>query len=83
MQKQEIKNIVLSILFEIKPNIDFENINGIIDCGILDSLDLIRLISELKDKFSIPIGISVIKVSNFNSVDAISNLVINLMGENK
>ena len=44
---------VLSILSEIKPDVDFTAETGLIDNIILDSFDIVQLVQELKDKFDI------------------------------
>ena len=47
----------------------------LIDDGILDSFDIIAVVSELNEKFAINITADELEPENFNSVDAIVKLV--------
>lgn len=72
---------VLQILKEIKPTANLENITDIIDGGYLDSMELMGLISELAEKFEIEIDIDWITPENFNSIDAMANMVAALKAQ--
>ena len=41
----------IEMLKKIKPNVDFENEESLVDDGILESLDIISIISEIADKY--------------------------------
>lgn len=69
------KEIVLDYLRTIKPTVDLENVKDIIDGSYLDSLELMSLISALTDRFELDLDIEWITPENFNSVDAIANLI--------
>ena len=69
------RETVLKILGEIKPTVNLEGIDNIIDGGYLDSLELMALISTLMEEFSFEIDIDAITPENFNSVDAIVALL--------
>lgn len=66
---------LLAILKEIRPDVDFENETALIDDGILDSFDVVSIISELDDQFNVQIRITELDPENFNSAEAIWNLV--------
>ena len=66
---------LMKILTELKPDVDFTNENGLIDNAILDSFDIVQLIQELKDTFDIEISPADIIPENFNSAEAIWNMV--------
>ena len=66
---------LLEILKGIRPDVDFENENALIDDGILDSFDVVSIISELDDAFDVQIRITELDPDNFNSAEAIWNLV--------
>ena len=59
---------VLEILEEIRPDVDFENEDSLVDGGVLDSFDI-----EIKPSDLVP--------ANFNSAKAINALVEKLMDE--
>ena len=66
---------LLEILKEIRPDVDFENETELIDEGILDSFDVVSIISEIDDAFGVQIRINELEPENFNSADAIWNLI--------
>ena len=68
----------MQILQDIRPDVDFENETALIDDGILDSFDVVSIISELDDVFGVQIRITELDPENFNSVESIWNLVQNL-----
>ncbi len=64
-----------AILQNIRPDIDFTKESNLMSEGILDSLDLIRLVHELEVNYKISIGFKDIVQENFNSVDAIERYI--------
>ena len=69
---------VLAVLKEIKPTVNLEDTVDIIDGGYLDSMELMGLIGALCDTFGIEIDIEWITPENFNSVDAMAEMVAKL-----
>ena len=70
---------IIEILQEIKEDIDYENEKNLIDDELLDSFDILQLISALDDEFDVSIPASMIVPENFNSVEALWNMVQELM----
>lgn len=66
---------VIEILEEVKKNVDFENETAIIDGGILESFDIIRLVNMLSDEFDVEFTAAELIPENFNSVDAIIEMI--------
>jgi acyl carrier protein len=66
---------LMEILKGIRPDVDFENETSLIDDGILDSFDVVSIISELDNEFDVQVRITELDPENFNSVEAIWNLV--------
>ena len=66
---------IIEILTEIIPDVDFTVEKNLVDYGILDSFDLVSLISELNDAFEIEITARDIDADNFNSVEAIQKMI--------
>ncbi len=63
------------ILKGIRPEADFNSSANFIEDSLLDSLDIIRLISELDKKFSISIDGTDITPENVMNTEAIEKLV--------
>ncbi len=66
---------LLEILSEIKDDVDFETEDKLIDDGILDSFDILQIISALNDAFDISIPASEIIPENFNSAETLWDMV--------
>ena len=69
------KDKVLKILTKVRDDVDFEKEKKLIDDGILDSFDLISIVSELNEQFVIDITVDELEPENFNTLDAIVKLV--------
>ena len=66
---------LLEILTDVRPDVDFEKEKKLIDDSILDSFDIISIVSELNEHFGIAIDADYLEAENFNSVEAIYELV--------
>ncbi|OAD86366.1 hypothetical protein HMPREF2738_03671 [Clostridiales bacterium KLE1615] len=68
-------NKVLALLQEEYPEIDFTSSDELVDEGILDSLTLTGIIAALSMEFDIEIPYDEIIEENFNSVEAMAEMV--------
>lgn len=66
---------ILELLVDLKDDVDFENSKDFIEDGLLDSFDLVSLVSELEEAFNIEIKGSDIIPENFVSINSIMQLV--------
>ena len=73
---------LLEILNDIDDSIDYENEEHLIDDHLLTSFAIISLVGELEDNFDITIEASEMTNENFNSVEAIWDMVQRLQEEN-
>ena len=64
-----------SILQEMKPELDLQQTENFVETGILDSFDIIMLVSTLDEAYQIRIDGADIVPENFNNLDAIKKLV--------
>ncbi len=70
-----MKEKILSILSELRPDMDFTEDVDFIEEGMLDSFDMVALVDSLETEFNVIIGATDILPENFCSLDAIVNLV--------
>ena len=68
----------IKMLNEIKPNIDFEQEEALVDDGLIGSLEIISIISEIADRYGVQIPSDEIIPDNFNSAEALYELVEDL-----
>ena len=66
---------LLELLKGIRPDVDFANETALIDDGLLDSFDVVSIISEIDDVFGVQIRINELDPENFNSAESIWNLI--------
>ena len=66
---------LLEILTELCPGVDFEHETALIDDGLVDSLDIVSIVTELMDAFDVEINVDDLQPENFNSVDAMVDLI--------
>ena len=65
----------MKLLQEIRPDVDFDHTERLIDDQVLDSFDIVTLVGEMNDRFNIQIGVEHLLPENFNSVAAMLKLV--------
>lgn len=70
-----MKEQILSMLAELRPEFDFEDSVDFVMDGLLDSFDIISLTSMLEEKYDLKIDGLDIVPENFSSVDAIEVLI--------
>ncbi|MDO4475250.1 MAG: acyl carrier protein [Lachnospiraceae bacterium] len=66
---------LLEILAENCPTVDFDVEKELITAKVIDSIDLVSIISDIEDAFDISIDMEEIEPENFDSVEAIWALI--------
>ena len=66
---------LLEILTQMHPDVDFTAEEDLIGEGILDSLDIVTLITEINDAFDVSIPAEEVIPENFCSAEAIWTLI--------
>lgn len=66
---------ILSILSGLRPEFDFSTSSNFIEDGMLDSFDIVSLVTELEENFGISIDGDEIVPENFASILSIANLI--------
>ncbi len=72
---------LLEILSDLHPEVDFEDCTTLIDDGILDSFDIVSLISEINEEYDVVISAEHIVPENFNSAQSLYELIERLEEE--
>ena len=71
-----MKEEIIKILTEIRPEFDFNMENtDFIAKGMLDSFDIISIVSDMEENFNVAIDGAKILPENFDSIEAILNLI--------
>lgn len=71
-----MKNKVLKILNDLRPEFDFSQDVNFIEEGMLDSFDVINLVTTLDNEFGISIDGTDVSPENFSTIDSIVKLLI-------
>ncbi|MER2143662.1 MAG: phosphopantetheine-binding protein, partial [Eubacteriales bacterium] len=61
--------------------VDFVNKKKLIDNGVLDSFDIISIVNELNEHYDIEIDVDDLEPDNFNTVEAMLELIEKLQNE--
>ena len=69
---------LIEILEDIKPGVDYETCDTLIDDGLLDSFAILSIVSELQDEFDIAITPADIIPEKFNTATALWEMVCRL-----
>ena len=77
----DMKEQLLKILQEVRPDVEFMAESALIDDGILDSFDIVTIVGEFTQAFDVEISVDDLSPENFNSVNAMLELVKKLQEE--
>ena len=66
---------LLALLEDIRPDVNFENEEKLIDDGILDSFDIISVAQEISETFDVDVKVEDLEPENFNTIDAMIELI--------
>ena len=72
---------IIEILEDVEEDVDYETEDALVDDRILDSFDILSIISALNDEFDISIPAKDVVPDNFNSAEAMLELVQRLIDE--
>ena len=76
-----MKEQLMEILKGLRADVDFEKEKKLIDDGILDSFDIVTLVSELNSEFDVEINVMDLEPENFNTIEAMLELIEKLQEE--
>jgi acyl carrier protein len=81
MDYNEVKESVLEILQELHEDVDYEKEKKLVDNKVLDSFDLVTLVTELSDEFDVEITAKDFVAENFNSLETLAQMIVRLLDE--
>ena len=70
-----MRESLLEILRDVCPDVDFERETSLIDDGLLESLDIVSIVTGSMDEFDVELNVDDLLPENFNSVDAMLALI--------
>ena len=70
-----MKEKILAILSDLHPEFDYTTSSNFIEEGLIDSFDIVSLVSELNVQFGIEISGDDVLPENFENVQALEKLV--------
>ena len=72
---------LIELLKGVRDDIDFSECKNLVDEGMLDSFDIIEIVNVIDEEYDIEIPAIEIVPENFNSVEAILNMIQRLQEE--
>ena len=72
---------LMEILQELRPDVDFESEKALITEGILDSFDIVSLVTAVMERFDIEISPIELIPENFDSAESMFALISKLREE--
>ena len=72
---------LLEVLKKAVPKADWEDEGDLVDDGIIDSIDIVSAIAEIMDFYDIEIPSEEMEPENFNSLEAIYELIQRMQEE--
>lgn len=70
---------LLKVLKDVNPNIDYENTKNLMSGKVIDSIDMTTILAQLEDTFDIEIDMEYITPQYFDSVEAMWEMIRELM----
>ena len=74
---------LIKILSEIKPGVDFEEEENLMEDEILDSFDIVSLVAKIDEEFDVEITPKDLVPENFKSAKTIYDLITKLQDEER
>lgn len=73
---------LLTLLMEIRPDIQFRGGAKLVDDGLLDSFDIVSIVGEIGERFQVDVPVEEISGQNFNSPEAMLRMIERLKAGN-
>lgn len=66
---------LINLLSEICPNIDFAHETALVDDGLIDSFEMVSIVSTIMENYDIELDVDDLMPENFNSVNDMMKLI--------
>ena len=66
---------IKEILLEINDNVDYEKEHALLTNGVIDSVELVELVTRLEKEYEIEIPLDEISPENFDSMEDILHMI--------
>lgn len=66
---------LIAILNDVRPDVDFSAEKSLIDDGIIESLDIVAIVTGIMDEFDVEISVDDLLPENFNSAEDILAMI--------
>ena len=83
MYMEEKMEDLIKILSEIKPGVDFEEEENLMEDEILDPFDIVSLVAKIDEEFDVEITPKDLVPENFKSAKTIYDLITKLQDEQR
>ena len=70
-----MKEQILKMLSEIRPEFDFNTQNDFLEEGMLDSFDIVTIVDYIEENFGVIIPGDEVLPENFNSLAALESII--------
>lgn len=72
---------LIELLSGVRDDVDFKECTTLVDEGVLDSFDIIQIVNVIDEEYDIEVPATEIVPENFNSAQAILNMIQRLQEE--
>lgn len=76
--KEDFMEQLLEILNQLHPDVDFTAVDDLYEEGVLDSLDMVRLVTEISQTFDVDVPPEELIPDNFQNVNTIMEMITRL-----
>ena len=72
--EKDMKKLI-DLLAGVRPDVDFENEKARVDDGLIESFDIVAIVTEIMAEFDVEISVDDLLPENFNSAEDILAMI--------
>lgn len=73
--KQELRTFIAENFLELRPDVELADEDGFLALGVIDSLGLLELVEEIRNRYGIDVEDVEITEENFGSIAALASYI--------